>query len=79
MWIVWNRKANTKKFGWKEVKVKRKVILSITFFISLLPMLMNQYGGCKEVQEISGIRCPLFQIIRINQSLLATKKAVKYF
>lgn len=35
--------------------MKKKVILSITFTISLLPMLLNQYGGCKGVQEISGM------------------------
>lgn len=35
--------------------MKKKVILSITFAISLLPMLLNQYGGSKGVQEISGI------------------------
>lgn len=35
--------------------MKKKVILTITFFISLLPMLLNQYGGMKGVQEISGL------------------------
>lgn len=35
--------------------MKKKVILSITFVISLLPMLLKQYGGCKGVQEISGM------------------------
>lgn len=35
--------------------MKKKVILSIIFVISLLPMLLNQYGGCKGVQEISGM------------------------
>lgn len=35
--------------------MKKKVILSIAFAMSLLPMLLNQYGGCKRVQEISGI------------------------
>lgn len=35
--------------------MKKKAILSIAFVISLLPMLMNQYGGGKGVQEISGM------------------------
>lgn len=35
--------------------MKKKVILSIIFVTSLLPMLLNQYGGCKGVQEISGM------------------------
>lgn len=35
--------------------VKRKIILSILFIISLIPMLLNQYGGLKGVQEISGL------------------------
>ena len=35
--------------------MKRKIILSTAFIISLLPMLLNQYGGAKGVQEISGI------------------------
>lgn len=34
---------------------KRKVMLSACFLISLLPMLMNQFGGFRDVQEISGI------------------------
>ena len=33
--------------------MKKKIILTITFLISLLPMLLNQYGGMKGVQEIS--------------------------
>jgi len=33
---------------------KRK-LLTVFFIISLLPMLMNQYGGMKGVQEISGL------------------------
>ena len=36
--------------------MKKKIILSVTFVISLLPMLMNQYGGMKGVQEITGMR-----------------------
>lgn len=35
--------------------MKKKMILSAAFIASLLPMLMSQYGGCKGVQEISGL------------------------
>ena len=35
--------------------IKKKIILTIAFLISLLPMLLNQYGGMKGVQEISGL------------------------
>ena len=35
--------------------MKKKLILSVAFAISLLPMLMNQYGGLKGVQEITGM------------------------
>ncbi|MFR2788072.1 MAG: hypothetical protein ACLTBX_04715 [Clostridia bacterium] len=35
--------------------MKKKIILTIAFFISLFPMLLNQYGGMKGVQEISGL------------------------
>lgn len=35
--------------------MKKKIILSVAFVISLLPMLMNQYGGLKGVQEITGL------------------------
>lgn len=35
--------------------MKKKLILTITFLISLLPMLLNQYGGMKEIQEVSGL------------------------
>lgn len=35
--------------------MKKKLVLSVTFVISLLPMLLNQYGGCKGVQEITGL------------------------
>lgn len=35
--------------------MKKKIILSIAFVISLLPMLFNQYGGLKGVQEITGL------------------------
>ena len=32
----------------------KRIILTLLFITSLLPMLMNQYGGLKGVQEISG-------------------------
>ena len=35
--------------------MKKKIKLTITFLISLSPMLLNQYGGMKGVQEISGL------------------------
>ena len=35
--------------------MKKKIILTIAFLISLLPMLLNQYGGMKGVQENSGL------------------------
>ena len=35
--------------------MKKKIILSILFIFSLLPMLLNQYGGSKGIQEISGL------------------------
>ena len=35
--------------------MKKKAILTIAFLISLLPMLLNQYGGMKGVQKISGL------------------------
>ena len=40
----------------KYIKNKNKrIILTLLFITSLLPMLMNQYGGLKGVQEISGL------------------------
>ena len=33
--------------------MRKKIILTVAFLISLLPMLLNQYGGMKGVQEIS--------------------------
>lgn len=39
----------------KEKVMKRKIVLSTLFIISLIPMLFNQYGGLKGVQEISGL------------------------
>ena len=35
--------------------MKKKFILTTAFLINLLPMLFNQYGGMKGVQEISGL------------------------
>ena len=35
--------------------MKKKMILSIAFLISLLPMLFNQYDGLKGVQEITSL------------------------
>ena len=35
--------------------MKKKIIFSIAFIRSLLPMSMNQYGGLKGVQEITGM------------------------
>ena len=35
--------------------MKKKVILTVVFLVSLLPMLLNQYGGMRGVQEISGL------------------------
>ena len=35
--------------------MKKKSLLSAAFVISLLPMLLNQYGGMKGVQEITGL------------------------
>lgn len=35
--------------------MKKKLILSAAFIISLLPMLLNQYGGRRGVQEITGL------------------------
>jgi len=35
--------------------MKKKVVLSIAYLLSLSPMLLNQYGGLKGVQEITGM------------------------
>lgn len=35
--------------------MKKKSVLSVSFVFSLLPMLLNQYGGRKGVQEITGL------------------------
>lgn len=49
--------------------MKKKIILIIAFLISLLPMLLDQYGGMKGVQEISGL-INLFNPIGIISVLL---------
>ena len=49
--------------------MEKKVILTIIFIISLLPMLLNQYGGAKGVQEISGL-VNLFNPVGIVSVLL---------
>lgn len=36
-------------------KRNKKVMLTILFVMSLMPMLLNQFGGMKGVQEISGL------------------------
>ena len=33
----------------------KRFLASLAFIISLLPMLLPQYGGCRGVQEISGL------------------------
>lgn len=35
--------------------MKKKIILSVVFMVSLIPMCFSQYGGLKGVQEISGL------------------------
>ena len=49
--------------------MKKKIVLTIAFLISLLPMLLNQYGGKKGVQEISGL-INLFNLIGIISVVL---------
>ena len=51
---------------------KKKVILSAAFIISLLPMLLNQYGGLKGVQEITGLINLLNPIGIISVALFIT-------
>lgn len=52
-----------------EIFMRKKIILTVAFLISLLPMLLNQYGGMKGVQEISGL-INLFNPIGIISVLL---------
>lgn len=49
--------------------MRKKIILTVAFLISLLPMLLNQYGWMKGVQEISGL-INLFNPIGIISVLL---------
>lgn len=49
--------------------MRKKIILTVAFLISLLPMILNQYGGMKGVQEISGL-INLFNPIGIISVLL---------
>ena len=42
-------------YGKYVKKRNKKIILTILFIMSLLPMLLNQYGGLRGVQEISGL------------------------
>lgn len=49
--------------------MKKKIIMSVAFIISLLPMLLNQYGGLKGVQEITGL-INLFNPIGITSVIL---------
>lgn len=35
--------------------MKKKITLTTAFIVSLLPMLFNQYGGRRGVQEITGL------------------------
>lgn len=42
--------------------MKKKIVLSAVFVVSLLPMLLNQFGGMRGVQEIRGLiilACPI--------------------
>lgn len=49
--------------------MKKKIILSVLFIISLAPMLLNQYGSARGVQEISGL-INLFNSIGIISTIL---------
>ena len=51
--------------------MKKKIILSTAFIISLLPMLLNQYGGAKGVQEITGLINLLNPIGLVSVTLFA--------
>ena len=51
--------------------MKKKMILSTAFIISLLPMLFNQYGGAKGVQEITGLINLLNPIGLVSVTLFA--------
>ncbi len=51
--VIYQKVTNI--FENEVVLYEKKIILTIAFVISLLPMLLNQYGGMKGVQEISGL------------------------
>lgn len=52
--LVWI--YNSYKLGrLNQIHMKKKILLTVAFVISLLPMLLNQYGGRKGVQEITGL------------------------
>ena len=38
-----------------ELEMKKKILLSIIFIFSLIPMCFSQYGVLKGVQEVSGL------------------------
>ena len=39
----------------RRFSVHKRILLTMIFFVSFIPMLFNQYGGCRGVQEISGL------------------------
>ena len=49
--------------------MKKKIILSVLFIISLIPMLFSQYGGVKGVREASGL-INLFSPVGIKSCIL---------
>ena len=55
--------------------MKKKMILSIAFLISLLPMLFNQYGGLKGVQEITGLINLLNPIGMVSVQIMLKRNA----
>ena len=56
--------------------MKKKIILSIAFIISLLPMFLNQYGELKGVQEITGLINLLNPIGMVSVILFAVEQVV---
>lgn len=56
--IIEEKVIEVVNYSKKEVCEKKrfcKKVLSVAFLISLVPMLLNQYGGLKGVQEITGL------------------------
>ena len=51
--------------------MKKKMIISAAFLFSLLPMLLNQYGGSRGVQEITGLINLLNPIGLVSAALFA--------